>query len=174
MLLYPTNQLKSLHPFNTLGPEPLGDIRLSASVFHAALKRRTIPIKNALLDQRIIAGLENIYASEALWQDRLSPRCGANTLRLKETKILLIEIQNVLRRAISAGALVCEIMPNQMVILGIFNTLLMFIIENTCFAIIAISLLLPGLFKVVELPIIAINASNKLIFANPNSAIQSS
>ena len=103
LLLYPTNQLKSLHPFNTLGPEPLGDIPLGVSVFHAALKRRTISIKNALLDQRIIAGLGNIYASEALWQARLSPRRGANTLRLLETKILLIEIQNVLRRAISAG-----------------------------------------------------------------------
>ena len=103
LLLYPTDQIKNLKPFNLLGPEPLGETPLIASAFHAALKRRTTPIKNALLDQRIIAGLGNIYASEALWQARLSPRRLANTLSLKETEILLSEIQNVLRRAISAG-----------------------------------------------------------------------
>ncbi len=103
LLLNPTNQIKGIKPFNILGPEPLGDPPLTALEFYEGLKFRTIPIKNALLDQRIIAGLGNIYASEALWQARLSPRRGANTLSLKETKILLIEIQNVLRRAISAG-----------------------------------------------------------------------
>ncbi|HXH54579.1 MAG TPA: bifunctional DNA-formamidopyrimidine glycosylase/DNA-(apurinic or apyrimidinic site) lyase, partial [Gammaproteobacteria bacterium] len=103
LLLYPTNQISSLSPFNLLGPEPLGETSITASVFHATLKRRTIPVKNALLDQKIIAGLGNIYASEALWQARLSPQRLANTLTLKETEILLTEIQNVLRRAISAG-----------------------------------------------------------------------
>lgn len=103
MLLYPTNQIKNINPFNLLGPEPLGETPLIASVFHAALKRRAIPVKNTLLDQKIIAGLGNIYASEALWQARLSPRRPANTLSLKETEILLTEIQNVLKRAISAG-----------------------------------------------------------------------
>ena len=63
----PTNQIKRLTPFSLLGPEPLGEAPLTASVFNATLKCRTIPIKNALLDQKIIAGLGNIYASEALW-----------------------------------------------------------------------------------------------------------
>lgn len=103
LLLYPTNQLKSLKPFNLLGPEPLGETALTASDLHVALKRRAIPIKNALLDQKVIAGLGNIYVSEALWQARLSPQRLANTLSLKETEILLTEIQNVLKRAISAG-----------------------------------------------------------------------
>jgi formamidopyrimidine-DNA glycosylase len=103
LLLYPTNQISSLNPFKLLGPEPLGETPITAPIFHAALERRAIPVKNALLDQKIIAGLGNIYASEALWQARLSPRRLANTLNLKETEILLTEIQNVLRRAISAG-----------------------------------------------------------------------
>ena len=103
LLLNPTNQINSLNPFNILGPEPLGEPPLTAAVFHAGLKHRAIPIKNALLDQRIIAGLGNIYASEALWQARLSPLSLANTLSLRETGILLTEIQNVLRCAIAAG-----------------------------------------------------------------------
>ena len=103
LLLYPTNQIKSLKPFNLLGPEPLGETSITASVFQAALKRRIMPIKNVLLDQKVIAGLGNIYASEALWQARVSPRRLANMLSLKETEILLTEIQSVLRRAISAG-----------------------------------------------------------------------
>ena len=103
LLIKPTNQIKLLTPFSLLGPEPLGEAPLTASVFNATLKCRTIPIKNALLDQKIIAGLGNIYASEALWQARLSPQRLTNTLNLKETEILLTEIQNVLRRAIAAG-----------------------------------------------------------------------
>jgi formamidopyrimidine-DNA glycosylase len=104
LLLYPTNQLEDLSPFNLLGPEPLGEeTPLTASVLYAAFKRRTTPIKNVLLDQKIIAGLGNIYVSEALWQARLSPQRLANTLNLQETEILLTEIQNVLRRAIRAG-----------------------------------------------------------------------
>jgi formamidopyrimidine-DNA glycosylase len=62
-----------------------------------------MPIKNALLDQKIIAGVGNIYASEALWQAKLSPLRRTNTLTLAEIAILLKELQDVLRRAIAAG-----------------------------------------------------------------------
>jgi len=103
LLITPTNKLGNLSPFNTLGPEPLGDSPLTASLFYACLKRRSIPIKKALLDQKIIAGLGNIYASEALWQAKLSPLRLTNSLSLLETEILLREIQDVLRRAIAAG-----------------------------------------------------------------------
>lgn len=103
LLLKPTHRLESLRPFCSLGFEPLGDYSLTAAKFHAALGNRRIPLKSALLDQKVIAGLGNIYACEALWQARISPLRLASTLNLEETRILLKEIRDVLTRAIDAG-----------------------------------------------------------------------
>jgi formamidopyrimidine-DNA glycosylase len=57
------------------------DPQLDASTLRVALARRRIPIKVALLDQRVLAGLGNIYAAEALWHARISPRAPAASLR---------------------------------------------------------------------------------------------
>jgi formamidopyrimidine-DNA glycosylase len=81
-----------------LGPEP-SDPTLTPSTFLAALQRRRIPIKVALLNQRIIAGLGNIYASEALWRAKLDPKCPAGTLTLPVVRRLLAAIRVVIRRA---------------------------------------------------------------------------
>jgi formamidopyrimidine-DNA glycosylase len=67
------------HPTSALGPEPL-DEAFTAEVLAAAFHRRRTPLKSALLDQRLVAGLGNIYASEALHRARLSPRRAAGTL----------------------------------------------------------------------------------------------
>ncbi|HTJ91341.1 MAG TPA: bifunctional DNA-formamidopyrimidine glycosylase/DNA-(apurinic or apyrimidinic site) lyase, partial [Acidocella sp.] len=56
-----------------LGPEPLGN-EFSAPVLLAALQGKAVSIKAALLDQKIVAGIGNIYASEALFRARISPR----------------------------------------------------------------------------------------------------
>lgn len=103
LLLAPTNNLEKLSPFGTLGPEPFDDPMLNAVSFHDCLKRHSISIKSALLNQKIIAGLGNIYACEALWQAKISPLRLTNSLTLAETDTLLREIQDVLRRAIIAG-----------------------------------------------------------------------
>jgi formamidopyrimidine-DNA glycosylase len=66
-------------PTIALGPEPLDDA-FSAAVLAPALRGRRAPLKTALSDQRIIAGLGNIYVSEALHRARLSPRRAAGTL----------------------------------------------------------------------------------------------
>ena len=81
-----------------LGPEPY-DSALTPSTFRTALSRRRIPIKVALLDQRIIAGLGNIYASEALWRAKLSPKLIASSLTLPQSRRLLVAIRAVIRRA---------------------------------------------------------------------------
>jgi formamidopyrimidine-DNA glycosylase len=81
----------------------MGDHSKIASKFHAALGNRVVSLKSALLNQKIIAGLGNIYVCEALWQARISPLRLSNTLSLEETKILLREITDVLTRAIDAG-----------------------------------------------------------------------
>ncbi len=85
-----------------LGPEPLWT-GLSASNFHSALQRSRSPVRSWLLDQRNIAGVGNIYASEALFRAGIHPRRPANTLSFQEGKALLAGIRVVLRQAIRAG-----------------------------------------------------------------------
>jgi formamidopyrimidine-DNA glycosylase len=60
----------------TLGPEPLSD-DFTLEGFRAALARSRAPIKALLLDQRVVAGVGNIYADEALWVARIHPACRA-------------------------------------------------------------------------------------------------
>jgi formamidopyrimidine-DNA glycosylase len=81
-----------------LGPEPF-DPALTASRFRALLAQRRIPIKVALLDQRIIAGLGNIYASESLWRAKIDPRAIATALELPHLRQLLVAIRAVIKRA---------------------------------------------------------------------------
>lgn len=66
-------------PVLTLGPEP-EDPSLTPPILRARLARKRGPIKPALLDQSVIAGAGNIYAAEACWHARISPRAGASTL----------------------------------------------------------------------------------------------
>lgn len=84
-------------PLN-LGPEPF-DPALTAARLRTLLARRRIPIKVALLDQRVIAGLGNIYASESLWRAKIDPRTPASSLDTPRTRRLLTAIRAVIKRA---------------------------------------------------------------------------
>jgi formamidopyrimidine-DNA glycosylase len=81
-----------------LGPEAT-DVTVDARALGAALARRRGPIKPALLDQRVLAGLGNIYAAEALWRARIDPRTAATTLTPDRLTTLLAGIRAVLARA---------------------------------------------------------------------------
>ena len=81
-----------------LGPEPF-DPLLTPAALHSALSRRRIPIKAALLDQRVIAGLGNIYAAESLWRARIDPRSIASSLDRAASRRLLSAIRAVIKRA---------------------------------------------------------------------------
>lgn len=81
-----------------LGPEP-NDPALTSSRLREALSKRRVPIKVALLDQRVIAGLGNIYTSEALWRAKVDPRREASTLASPEVARLLNAVRVVLARA---------------------------------------------------------------------------
>jgi formamidopyrimidine-DNA glycosylase len=81
-----------------LGPDPT-DASVSAEVFGAALARRRVPIKVALLDQRVLAGVGNIYAAEALWLARVDPRAVASSLSRTRQARLLDAIRAVLAKA---------------------------------------------------------------------------
>jgi formamidopyrimidine-DNA glycosylase len=88
-------------PVANLGPEP-SDSALTHHTLGAALATRRISIKAALLDQRIIAGLGNIYVAEALWRARLDPRLPARDLSVAQRRTLLASIRAVLARASGA------------------------------------------------------------------------
>lgn len=91
------------HPMlASLGPEPLGNT-FDPLVLSAALARRRTPIKAALLDQRVVAGLGNIYVCEALYQAAISPRRSSHTIPGKRAERLVSAIRDVLQRAIAAG-----------------------------------------------------------------------
>ncbi|OAN67772.1 DNA-formamidopyrimidine glycosylase [Sulfitobacter sp. EhC04] len=85
-----------------LGPEPLGNAFNEAHLI-AALKGRNTPIKSALLDQRIVAGLGNIYVCEALYRARIHPARKAGRISAARVATLVPIIRNVLSEAIEAG-----------------------------------------------------------------------
>jgi formamidopyrimidine-DNA glycosylase len=86
------------HPDLGLGPEP-GDASLTAKSLAAALAKKRGPIKPVLLDQRVIAGLGNIYAAEALWHSKISPLTPASKLTPKQVTSMLSSIRKVINRA---------------------------------------------------------------------------
>ena len=91
------------HPLlRELGPEPLGN-DFNGPGLAAALKGKRTPIKAALLDQRVVAGLGNIYVCEALYFAGLSPRRQAYTVQGNRAEKLAAAVRQVLTRAIEAG-----------------------------------------------------------------------
>lgn len=85
-----------------LGPEPLS-ADFSAAYLQGALKDKKTPIKAALLDQRVVAGLGNIYVCEALYRAHVSPKRLARSLKPAEIKLLVSSARAVLDDAIKAG-----------------------------------------------------------------------
>ena len=81
------------------GPEPLGS-RFTASWLTQRLAARRAPLKAVLLDQRVVAGLGNIYADEALWRSRLNPLRPANDVSPAEAARLHRSIRAALRAGI--------------------------------------------------------------------------
>jgi formamidopyrimidine-DNA glycosylase len=102
MALLPTAELEA-HPwFAGLGPEPL-EAAFDAKALTAALTGRRQNIKATLLDQRLVAGLGNIYVSEALHRAKIAPERPAGGLKPAEARRLVEAIKLVLEEAIAAG-----------------------------------------------------------------------
>jgi formamidopyrimidine-DNA glycosylase len=100
--LVPSDALEAYEPFRKMGPEPLGDGFTAASL-HLALQGRAAPIKAMLLDQRIVAGLGNIYVCEALHMAGISPSRAAGRISPVRLERLVTAIKQVLLSAIEAG-----------------------------------------------------------------------
>lgn len=91
------------HPLlAALGPDPLSN-GFSGAVLATALAGRRTAIKTALMDQRIVAGLGNIYACESLFRARLSPRRRAGTVTGARAERLAWAVKAILGEAIQAG-----------------------------------------------------------------------
>ena len=102
MTLVNTSTLDADPLFKRLGGEPLSN-EFDAEYLRRALKGKKTPIKSALLDQRVIGGLGNIYVCESLWRARISPKRKAARLSRPQIELLVPAIKAVLREAVRAG-----------------------------------------------------------------------
>ncbi len=102
MDLMPTDQQDDHWLIRDLGPEPLGNA-FDETYLTQRLKGRNTPIKSALLDQRIVAGLGNIYVCEVLFRAGIHPRRKAGQISAKRIAGLVPLIRDVLAEAIAAG-----------------------------------------------------------------------
>lgn len=98
----PERKLETDRHFAHLGVEPLGD-QLTAHYLRARARNRRGPIKAFLMDARIVVGVGNIYASEALWQARVHPRRSVARVSLETWDRLARMVRAVLARAIEEG-----------------------------------------------------------------------
>jgi formamidopyrimidine-DNA glycosylase len=102
MLLARNDEVPRHKLFKGLGPEPL-DETFDGAALAARLKGRRTPIKAALLDQKTLVGVGNIYACEALFLAGLSPRRSAHTVQGERAERLAAAVKQVLLRSIDDG-----------------------------------------------------------------------
>ena len=98
--LVPTKDVQCWGPIGELGPEPT---ELDPAGLHRQLRGRTAPIKSLLLDQRIVAGLGNIYACEALHRAGIDPRRAGGRISRDRLGLLVESIRAVIDEAVEAG-----------------------------------------------------------------------
>jgi len=98
--LVATGELEDWPPFKALGPEPLD---LDPRELQRRLAGRTAAIKLLLLDQRIVAGIGNIYVCEALYRAGIHPKRAGGSVSLRRLERLVTAIRDVLDEAIAAG-----------------------------------------------------------------------
>lgn len=96
------DQLARHKLFAHLGPEPLAR-EFDGARLAQLLEGKKTPVKSALLDQRVVVGIGNIYACESLFWARLSPKRLARTVQGERANALAQAIKRVLERAIAAG-----------------------------------------------------------------------
>lgn len=102
MTLFPTDHEAAVPFLAGLGPEPNSN-EFSGPFLQARVKGKKAPLKAALLDQRVVAGLGNIYVCEALHRAGLSPRRLAGTLGPQRAERLALAVRQVIDEAIAAG-----------------------------------------------------------------------
>jgi len=108
MDLIPRNEMNTHKHFANVGVEPTGNA-LDGNLLASLMENKSAPLKAVLLDQRLIAGLGNIYVCEALWRAGLSPKRKASTIARKggkatdRSQLLATSIREIIAAAIEAG-----------------------------------------------------------------------
>jgi formamidopyrimidine-DNA glycosylase len=102
MHLVDINGYEKSFPLSQLGFEPFDEL-CDASYLYKKIKNKSIPIKQALLDQSILVGLGNIYVNEVLFRTRLHPEKRCNTITKKKCAEIIDASIETLNKAISLG-----------------------------------------------------------------------
>jgi formamidopyrimidine-DNA glycosylase len=102
MDLWPLDDIDSYPPFDGMGPEPISN-QFSGAYLEEAFADKKAPVKAALLDQYVVAGLGNIYVCEALFRAGISPKKLAGAIKRDKLEKLAVEIRKVIEEAIEAG-----------------------------------------------------------------------
>ena len=102
VLLHETNNLNTHKLIKNLAPEPLTK-EFNATYLFKALKERSANIKSIIMNQFIVVGVGNIYASESLYKAKIRPGRQAKSLSLTECVLLAKSIKKVLKRSIKLG-----------------------------------------------------------------------
>ena len=102
MVLTTENRLADHPLLNHLGPEPLSQ-SFDTDYFYRRIKKSKAPIKNLILDQGIVPGMGNIYASESLYQAGIDPRQPGTEIVRESAEKLVEAIKDILQRAVEAG-----------------------------------------------------------------------
>jgi formamidopyrimidine-DNA glycosylase len=100
--LWPSASVEEHRLLAGLGPEPLGN-RFDGGRLAERMAKRVTPVKAVLLDQRVVAGLGNIYVCEALWRARVSPLRLARDVTAAEAEAIVAAVRAVLLDALEAG-----------------------------------------------------------------------
>jgi formamidopyrimidine-DNA glycosylase len=101
--LAPTEEIQALVDAMAFGPEGIGENPVDVEALRRGLARRRIPVKLALLDQKLLAGLGNIYVDEALHRAKIHPSTPANEVPEEKLPALLDAIQWALTEGLRQG-----------------------------------------------------------------------
>lgn len=102
LLLSPTKDLESHKSLARMGPEPF-DKKFTGAYLVKRFNNKKSPVKVALMDQGVVAGIGNIYAAEALYEAKIHPARAAGSLKAAESAALVKSLRAVLKRAIQWG-----------------------------------------------------------------------
>ena len=97
-----TKDFKNHFLIKSLGPEPLSDA-FNETFLYEISRGRKVPIKALIMNSRIVVGIGNIYACEALFDSNIRPTRKASRITKNEAKALVASVKKVLKKAIKAG-----------------------------------------------------------------------
>ena len=97
------SEAETVDEFTKYGPEPFSQKLNPSYLYQKAIKRKSITVKQFLLDQSVVAGIGNIYNDESLFQAKISPKAKAKNLNLADWQKIIKSIRSVLRKGIKYG-----------------------------------------------------------------------